>query len=132
VYIGGESPPTILSGSSVIAVGAGSNHRTLASFLWGEALLEHHPGIKVIEDELDLPLWQACERLEAASPRDIRRFGIRLDLRGDGVENRQRIMALSEKAGHDERFTRALEARWMHSPSQWGTGTPSLRELEAL
>ena len=67
VYIGGESPPTILSGSSVIAVGAGSNHRTLASFLWGEARLRHHPGTRVIDDELDCPLWRACAQRKSAA-----------------------------------------------------------------
>jgi hypothetical protein len=131
LYIGAESPPTILSGSSVIATGAGSNHRTLASYLWGDARLEHHPGIKVIEDEPNLPLWQACERLERASPRDIRRFGIFLDWHANGIENRHRIMALNERAQDDERFAKALDARWNHPPSRWAL-TPSLQELEAL
>jgi hypothetical protein len=132
VYIGAESPPTVLSGSSVIAVGAGSNHRTLASFLWGEASLKHDPGIRVIQDVLDRSLWRACERLEAPSPPDIRRFGILLDLNADGAQNRRRVMALSKRAEHEERFAGALDARWSNRPHQRGIGSPSLQELEHL
>jgi hypothetical protein len=132
LYIAVESPPTILSGSSVIAVGSGSNHRTLASFLWGEASFGHYAGIKIVEDKLDLPLWRACERLEIFAPVNIRRFGIFLDWNAGGTENRRRVMALSERVKHDQRLASALEARWKAPSGPSSSGTPTLRELEAL
>jgi hypothetical protein len=138
LQIGDESAPTIFSGSSVVSIGAGSNHRTLASYLWGNATLEHHRGrIKVIDDELDSPLWRACERLETACPRSTRRFGLTLDYdyeRDNANDLRERIIALAEEAEHDEGFSRALLLRSQRRRPRRsvGTGFVPLHELEAL
>jgi hypothetical protein len=131
-----ETGPTILSGSSVIIVGSGSNHRTLASYLWGDAILEYpREGIRVIDDVLDRPLWRACERLETACSRPIRRFGISFyDYKRDADELHTRIISLAEKAKYDEGFSRALLLRSQRRQARRNQNleSPFLEELEAL
>jgi hypothetical protein len=132
VKIGGEAAPSLLRGSSVIAVGTGSNHRTLASFLWGDATLEHPSELMVIEDERDGELWRACEHLEVACSRDLRRSGLLLP-DDDGAEIRARLAALGEIAARDTRFRAALEARSRRPPPHPGLlDIPTLDELEML
>lgn len=72
INIGGEAAPSLLSGSSVVKVGDGSNHRTLASFLWGDTTLEHPSELVIVEDRRDDELWLACEYLEVACSRELR------------------------------------------------------------
>jgi hypothetical protein len=133
IEIGDECAPTILSGSSAITMGGGSNHRTLASFLWGEATLHHDRGlIKIVQDEPDMALWRACESLEIACPRDALRLGIYIPYNVESAkEARERIMALSTQAGCDEAFRSALIKRSQLVP-QHGRGMVTLEELEGI
>jgi hypothetical protein len=125
-----ESPPTILSGSSVVAVGAGSNHRTLATFLWRDATLEHRTGIYVIKDVVDHALWHACGLIETACPPDLLRLGILLPHHEPDM--RARVLALGARAETDDRFADALRARSRRRPSTRLLDIPEFDELEAL
>lgn len=134
MQIGDESAPTIFSGSSVIAMGGGSNHRTLASFLWGYARLEHDRGlITIIDDQLDPVLRRACEALEKACSRDVLRLGIYIPYDHDrAAELRQRVLELGGMAEHDARFARALEKRAQRPPPKAGRDMVKLEEVEQL
>jgi hypothetical protein len=136
LQISDESAPTILQGSSVLHAGAGSNHRTLASFLWGDAPLEHDRNyIEIVKDELDSALWRACEQLENACPPETRRLGLSFEIDHkpeDLVELRQRLIDLGEQAERDEDFSCALCLRSYRRLPRDGLGIVSLAEIEAL
>jgi hypothetical protein len=127
-----ESPPTILSGSSVVAVGAGSNHRTLATFLWRDATLEHGTGIFVSSDVVDHDLWHACKLIETACPPRLLRLGVLLPYDDEPSNIRARIMALGAKAETNDRFADALRARSRRRPPTRLLDLPDLDELETL
>lgn len=126
-----EAPPTILSGSSVIATGAGSNHRTLATFLWGHAMLEHTAGVRLSDDAVDRDLWRACELIENACPLEIRRLGVLLP-RDKPADIRARILALGDRAATNEQYADALRARSRRPPPRHLLDIPDLYELETL
>jgi hypothetical protein len=126
-----ESPPTIFKGSSVVAVGAGSNHRTLATFLWRDATLEHRTGIRVSDDVVDHDLWHACELIETACPSDLLRLGVLLPY-DEATDVRARVIALGARAATDGQFADALRARSRRHPPPHLLDIPKLHELEAL
>jgi hypothetical protein len=131
-----EAPPTILSGSSVIAVwagsiGAGSNHRTLATFLWRDATLEHRDGIYVSKDVVDPDLWRACEQIETACPPRLLRLGVLLP-HDEPAETRARVIALGARAETDDQLAHALQARSRRRPPTPLLDIPDLHELETL
>jgi hypothetical protein len=73
------------TGSRTIQVGAGSNHRALAAFLWGQAELEcpDYRAIKIVDDTYDHDLLDSCRLLIPIF--EDRYLG---DVEGDAIRNR--------------------------------------------
>lgn len=59
-----ESGPTLLTGSGIVGLGAGANHRTLGAWLWGGGRLEARS--YVVDDIPDAELAEACLGLQRA------------------------------------------------------------------
>ncbi len=111
-----EAPPTLYKGSHVIAVGSGSNHRTLACFLWGDATIESDGrDINVVDDVLDTDLWKACETIEhnCVDDTEIPRIYLKyidpgVKARAYGEEVRCRIIELACLVNSNNNVSNAL------------------------